>query len=112
MTGRFFVSTGSAIAAAFGSALCCAGPTVAAAMGVSAAGLSSFLPLRPYLVFLAVGSLYYGFHVLDKEDRRACEVGRPCASSKVRHRMRIALWIATGLVFLFGTSPLWVRWVL
>lgn len=111
VTGRYFVFTSSAIAAAFGSALCCAGPAVAAAMGVSAAGLASFLPLRPYLVFIAVGSLYCGFHLLDKEDRRACEPEAPCASDKVRHRMRIALWAATGSVVLFGTSPIWVRWV-
>jgi hypothetical protein len=84
---------------------------VAAAMGVSAAGLASFLPLRPYLVFMAVGSLYYGFHLLDKEERRACEPETPCASAKVRHRMRIALRVATGLVVLLGTSPIWVRWV-
>ncbi|UCG88681.1 MAG: hypothetical protein JSW71_09140 [Gemmatimonadota bacterium] len=111
MTGRFFVSAGGAIAAAFGSALCCAGPTVAAAMGVSAAGLAGFLPLRPYLVLIAVGSLYYGFHLLDKEEARACKSDMPCASPTVRHRMRVALWTATGLVALFGTSPIWVRWV-
>ena len=111
VTSRFFVSAGGAIAAAFGSALCCAGPTVAAALGISAAGLASFLPLRPYLVFIAVGSLYYGFHLLDKEERRACKANTECASPAVRRRMRMVLWAASGLVVLFGTSPIWVRWV-
>jgi hypothetical protein len=73
--GRFLASTSGAIASALGSALCCAGPTVAAAMGVSAAGLASFLPLRPYLVVVAVGALYYGFHLLDREDKKACDAG-------------------------------------
>ena len=112
MTGRFVASAGGAIAAAFGSALCCAGPTVAAAMGVSAAGLSNFLPLRPFMVVAAVGALYYGFHVLEKEEQKACDVDKPCASPAVRSRMKITLWVATGLVVLFGTSPLWVRWLL
>jgi hypothetical protein len=98
VTSRFFVSAGGAIAAAFGSALCCAGPTVAAA-------------LRPYLVFIVVGSLYYGFHLLDKEERRACKANTECAGPAVRRRMRMVLWAASGLVVLFGTSPIWVRWV-
>jgi len=111
VTGRFFVSAGGAITAAFGSALCCAGPTVLAALGISAAGLASLLPLRPYLVFIAAGSLYYGFHLLDKEERRACKADTECASPTVRRRMRMVLWAACGLVVLFGTSPIWVRWV-
>ena len=112
MAGRFVASAGGAIVAAFGSALCCAGPTVAAAMGVSVAGLSSFLPWRPFMVVAAVGALYYGFHVLEKEEQKACEADKPCASPAVRNRMKITLWTATGLVTLFGTSPLWVRWLL
>lgn len=109
-TGRLFASAGGAIAAAFGSALCCAGPTVAAAVGISAAGLSSFLPFRPFMVFAAVGALYYGFHLLDREEK-ACELDKPCADAKVRRRMRRALWVATGFVLFFGMSPIWVRWV-
>ena len=108
---RLFASAGTAIAAAFGSALCCAGPTVAAAVGVSAAGLASLLPLRPFLVLLAVGALYYGFHLLDKEEK-ACDLNRPCADPVVRRRMQLVLWVATGSVLIFGTSPIWVRWIL
>ena len=112
MTGKFMASAGGAIAAAFGSALCCTGPTVAAAMGVSAAGLSAFLPFRPLMVFAAVGALYYGFHILEKEEQKACDFDKPCASPTVRHRMKVTLWVATGLVMLFGMSPIWIRWIL
>jgi hypothetical protein len=73
--------------------------------------LSSFLPYRPLLVFVSVGALYSGFHLLDKEEARACSPGTPCASYPVRRRMKLALWTATGLVMVFGTSPLWVRWI-
>jgi hypothetical protein len=109
VTGRFFATAGGAIAAAFGAALCCAGPTVAAAMGISAAGLSNLLPFRPLMVVAAVGALYYGFHLLDREEK-ACDLERPCADPEVRRRMRWALWVATALVMLFGLSPIWVRW--
>jgi hypothetical protein len=81
-------------------------------MGVSAAGLANFLPFRPFLVFLAVGTLYYGFHLLDKEEKKACDSDKPCADPVVRHRMKLVLWIATGAVLFFGTSPIWVRWIL
>jgi hypothetical protein len=81
-------------------------------MGVSAAGLANLLPFRPLMVLAAVGALYYGFHILEKEEQKACDVDMPCASPAVRKRMKVTLWIATGMVFLFGTSPLWVRWLL
>ncbi len=111
LTGRFLASTSGAVVAALGSAVCCAGPTVAAALGVSAAGLSNFLPLRPFLVIAAVGALYYGFHLLEKEDEKACDPEKPCASPAVRRRMRIVLWASTILILFFVSSPIWVRWL-
>ena len=36
------------VAAAAGSAVCCAGPVIAVSLGVSGAGLSAFEPWRPY----------------------------------------------------------------
>jgi mercuric ion transport protein len=108
---RLLASAGTAMAAAFGSALCCAGPSVAVAVGASAAGLAVLLPFRPLLVLLAVGALYYAFHLLDK-DEKACQLGRPCADPLVRRRMRFTVWMATGVVLVFGTSPIWIRWIL
>ena len=58
------------VAAAIGSALCCAGPLVAVALGLSGAGLAAtFEPLRPYFVAGTVLSLGLGFVVLGREDR-------------------------------------------
>ena len=101
------------VAAAIGSALCCAGPLVAVFLGLSGAGLAAtFEPLRPYFATAAVGGLGYGFYVLRREERNACEPGKPCASPTVRRRMKLLLWIATVIAVPLITFPWWSRFVL
>ncbi|HLG06042.1 MAG TPA: mercuric transporter MerT family protein [Gemmatimonadales bacterium] len=47
--GKAVMAAIGAVAAAVGSALCCAGPLAAIALGMSGAGLAAtFEPLRPY----------------------------------------------------------------
>jgi len=102
-----------AIGTAVGSALCCAGPLVAVALGVSGAGLAStFEPLRPYFLGATAALLGWGFYLLDREERNACEPGKVCASPVMRRRMRITLRIATALAIVFGSFPWWSRFVL
>jgi mercuric ion transport protein len=111
-TKAVFAAT-SGIAAAVGSALCCAGPLVAVALGLSGAGLAAtFEPLRPYFVAGTVLALGFGFVVLHREERRACEPGSLCASPVVRRRMKWALWIATVVAVLLVTFPWWSKFVL
>jgi mercuric ion transport protein len=100
------------IVAAAGSALCCAGPVVAVTLGVSGAGLSRFEPMRPYFLALTAASLVFGFWLLDREEKAACEVGKPCASPVVRKRMKITLWVATGMAVVLATFPSWQDLVL
>ena len=101
------------VTAAFGSALCCAGPLLAVTAGVSGAGLAAtFEPLRPY--FLGATGLFLGlgFVLLQREEVKACEPGRPCADEAVRRRMKIMLWLATGVAILLATYPRWQDLVL
>jgi len=113
MIGRAVTAAFGAVGAAIASALCCAGPLVAVALGLSGAGLAAtFEPLRPYFVTGAVGFLALGFVAVHREERQACEPGTPCASPLVRRRMRRALWIATVLVALFATFPWWSNLIL
>jgi len=101
------------VAAAFVSALCCAGPVLAVAVGVSGAGLAAtFDPLRPY--FLAATGLFLvlGFWLLHREEQKACEPGKTCADPRVRRTMRITLWTATVLAAVFATFPSWQDLVL
>lgn len=100
------------VAAAVGSALCCAGPVLAVTLGVSGAGLARFEPLRPYFLGATAVFLVLGFWLLDREERAACEPGRPCADPVVRRRMKITLWVATGFAVLFATYPSWQSLIL
>ena len=100
------------VAAAVGSALCCAGPLVAIALGLSGAGLATtFEPFRPYFVGGAVLSLGYGFVALRREETKACEPGTLCASPVARRRMRVLLWIATAVAVSLLSFPWWSPFV-
>lgn len=97
-----------AVGAALGSALCCAGPLVVAALGVSGASFAArFDFLRPWFLGSTAVLLLFGFWVLDREERMACEPGRACAEPHVRRRMKLLLWIATVVSVLFATFPRW-----
>ena len=105
-------ATGGVVAAIV-SALCCAGPVLAVAAGVSGAGLAStFEPLRPYFLVATGGFLVLGFWLLHREEQKACEPAKACADPRVRRTMRITLWIATVLAAVFATFPSWQELVL
>jgi mercuric ion transport protein len=101
------------VSAAVASALCCLGPILAVVAGVSGAGLATAIePLRPYLLVATAGFLLVGFWTVDREERKACEPGRPCAEPRVRRRMKIMLWIATGVAVAGATFPRWQTLIL
>jgi mercuric ion transport protein len=105
---RTVSASGAALAAAVGSALCCAGPLVAVSIGLSGAGLAStFEPLRPYFIggtVLALGAAHWG---LRREELAACEPGKPCADPHTRRLMRWTLWTATVIAAALVTFPYW-----
>ena len=104
---------GGGVAAAVASALCCAGPLIAATTGVSAAGVATtFEPLRPWFLGATAVFLLLGFGILDREERKACEPGKPCAEPGVRRRMKIMLWVATVIAVGFASFPAWQGLVL
>src|SRR2546427_11683916 len=96
-TKTVLAATGG-VAAAVVSTLCCAGPLVAVALGLSGAGLAAtFEPLRPYFVVGTVVALGFGFVVLRREEKVACEPGTLCASPVALRRLKLALWLATSV---------------
>lgn len=106
------LATTGGVAAAVASALCCAGPLVAVALGLSGAGLAAtFEPLRPYFVAGTILALGFGFVVLRREERKACEPGTLCASPIARRRMKWVLWIATGVAVSLVSFPWWSQFV-
>ncbi|MCI0432236.1 MAG: mercury transporter MerT [Gemmatimonadetes bacterium] len=106
--GNTLLTALGGIATAFASALCCAGPILAVMAGVSGAGLAAtFEPLRPYLLGSTAAFLGFGFHTVHREEKKACEPGKPCADPKVRRRMKFMLWTATVVAVVFATFPRW-----
>jgi hypothetical protein len=86
---------------------------VAVALGMSGAGLSStFEPLRPYFLGSTALFLGGGFFLLHREETNACEPDKVCADPRVRGRMKVMLWIATGLAVSLATFPSWQNLVL
>lgn len=111
--GKTLLAAGGGLAAAVGSALCCAGPLVAVFLGLSGAGLAAtFEPLRPYFVGATTLFLALGFVAVQREERKACEPGRPCASPAVRRIMKRLLWIATAIAAALVAFPWWSSLVL
>src|SRR5438093_9877831 len=110
-TKTVLAATGG-VAAAVVSTLCCAGPLVAVAIGLSGAGLAAtFEPLRPYFVAATALSLGFGFVVLRREEQRACQPGTLCASPVARRRMKQALWVATIISIPLLTFSWWSKYV-
>lgn len=110
---KALLATGGGLAAAIGSALCCAGPLVAVFLGLSGAGLAAtFEPLRPYFVAATALFLGLGFVAVRREEQKACQPGRPCASSTVRRRMKRLLWIASAIAAPLVTFPWWSKFLL
>ena len=109
--GKIFFSGIGGLTAAFASMLCCTGPLILASIGLSGAGLSVFRPYRP--IFLAIGAvfLYLAYHLMEKEEQRACDADQPCADPRTRRRIKRTLWIMTALALVFATSPRWAVWV-
>lgn len=101
------------VSAGIASALCCVGPLVAVAIGVSGAGLAAtFEPLRPYFLGAAGLSLGAGFFWVSREEQKACDPGKRCASPEARRSMKRWLWIATAIVLVFGSFSWWSKFVL
>ena len=112
VTRTALAATGAVVAAVV-STLCCAGPLVAVALGLSGAVLAAtFEPLRPYFIAGTVLALAFGFVELRREEKRACEPGTLCASPIARRRMKWALWVATIVAIPLVTFPWWSKLVL
>lgn len=111
--GKTVLAAVGAMVGAVGSALCCVGPLVAVALGMSGAGLAAtFEPLRPYFAGGTVLALGAGFVAVHREDQKACRPGTLCASPVARRRTKRLLWAATVVAIGFVTFPWWSQFIL
>lgn len=112
-TSKTMLAAGGGVVAAVASTLCCAGPLVLVALGMSGAGLAgTFEPLRPYFVAATVIFLGAGFVLLRRQERLACTPGSLCASPRAMRWMRGSLWAATILAVPLLTFPWWSPFVI
>src|SRR6202171_561663 len=88
------------ILAAIGASVCCVGPLVLLALGVSGAWISSLTALEPYRpIFIGLTLLFLGFAFYRLY--LAAPVCRPklgCGNPRSLKRRRLAFWIVTVLV--------------
>lgn len=88
-----------AIVAAITASLCCVGPLLLLAVGVSGAWigtLTALEPFRPLLAALALGFLGFAFYrVYRKPAAEACEPGSSCANPRSDRINTAVLWIVT-----------------
>jgi mercuric ion transport protein len=97
-SGRGFLVAG--ILAAVGASICCVGPLVLLALGVSGAwvgSLTALEPYRPFFIGLTLHFLAFAFHRLYFA-RQVCTPGAACANPRTLEHQRLAFWIVTVLV--------------
>lgn len=101
------------ILSAFFSSLCCAGPLIFTALGVSA-GTTGFLasgaqfakglvPYRPLFIGLTFVLLGIGFFSVYRK-KTDCATDSACSIKNI-HRIKIALWIITGIAIILILTP-------
>ena len=96
--GNGFLIAG--ILSAIGASICCVGPLVLLALGVSGAWIGSLTALEPYrpiligLTLLFLGFAFYRLYLV----RPACSPESACGNPRSLRRQRVAFWIVTVLV--------------
>ena len=100
---------GGAIAA-FAASLCCLGPLVLVALGVSGAWISNLTALEPYRpVFIGVALVMMGLawrRIYRPPVAAACEPGTLCALPQTNRVYKIIFWLVSALVLLALAFPL------
>jgi mercuric ion transport protein len=85
---------------AIGASICCVGPLVLLALGVSGAWIGSLTALEPYRpIFIGLTLLFLGFAFYRLYlTHPACAPESACANPRILKRQRLAFWIVTVLV--------------
>lgn len=100
------------ILAGIGASVCCVGPLVLLALGVSGAWIGNLTALEPYrplfvgLTLLFLGLAFRKLYVVPQ----VCATGTACADPKASRRRRVSFWTVTvlmlGLLAVPSLAPL------
>jgi mercuric ion transport protein len=95
------------ILSAIGASICCLGPLVLLALGVSGAWIGSLTALEPYrpifigLALVFLGLAFYRLYLV----RPVCSPNSSCANPRVLKRQRLGFWIVVVLVLGLLAAP-------
>jgi mercuric ion transport protein len=95
------------VLAAVGASVCCVGPLLLLALGISGAWvatLTAFEPLRPGFIAATLVFLGLGFRRLYRQPQ-ACEPDAACAAPLVLKRQRRMFWIVTVAILALLSVP-------
>lgn len=102
-------SLAGGVLAAIVASLCCVGPLVLLALGVSGAWIANLTALEPYRpIFIGIMLVFLGlaFRSLYLVPR-ACTPGTPCADPRTLRNQRIVFWVVSALLAILIAVP-WV----
>jgi mercuric ion transport protein len=100
---------------ALAASTCCLLPLVLFSLGVGGAwiaNLTALAPYQPVFLGLTLACLLAGFWLVYRRPKAACAEGEACARPMPRRIVRIALWLATGLVAAALVVPPAASWLL
>lgn len=94
--------------AAFGASVCCLGPLVLVALGVSGAWIGNLAALeayRPIFIGAAVVLLGFAWHKIYRTPAAACGPDATCALPRANRIYRVVFWLVSALVVLALAFP-------
>jgi len=95
----------ASIVAAIAASLCCIGPVIAVALGLSAFGLAAtFESIRPYLLGLTFSFIGFAFYRAYRGQDEHCATG-VCGKTVSRRAQTSFLWFGAAIVVLLAAFP-------
>ena len=101
--GRKRLFAAGSIVGAILASSCCIAPLVLVTLGVSGAWMGNLTAMAPYQTYFIAATLILlaaGYWFVYFKPRQACEEDSYCASPQSDRIVKLALWIATGLIAL------------
>ena len=103
------IATGG-ILGAITAASCCVLPLGLTIMGVSGAWMSNLralAPFQPIFIVLTFAFLGYGYYLVYWKPEKVCVESAACARPLPNRIVKTALWLATAIVLIAVSFPLW-----
>jgi len=102
-----WIATGG-ILGALAASTCCILPLVLFSLGISGAWIGQLTALSPYqpiFIGLTVLCLGYGYWLVYRKPKQACDDGMACAQPLPNRLVKSMLWLATALVVIAFAWP-------